>query len=124
MATTILQLEHRVWKAVMEGDPDTLAGLFSDDYIEVTAEGKRVLKDSIIETSPQVDEIESYEISDVTTLELGPDAILLSYHLELEGRLRGQPIHPPNRWVASLWQRTNGVWKCCFFQQTASKFDI
>ena len=61
--TSILQLEHSVWQAVINKDRDLLATLFSVDYIEVTADGKRVMKDSIVELSPQVDEIMSYEIT-------------------------------------------------------------
>ena len=58
--TSILQLEHMVWQAVLSKDGEQVATLFSDDYIEVTADGRRELKDSIVETSPQVDDIESY----------------------------------------------------------------
>ena len=117
--TSVLKLEHNVWRAVINKDGDTLANLFSDDYVEVTAGGKRVLKDSVVEFSPQVDEIESYEISDSSIIDLGPDASVLSYHLLLSGRLRGEPIEPPNRWVVSIWRRREDVWQCCFFQQTA-----
>jgi len=117
--TSILQLEHSVWQAVINKDRDLLATLFSVDYIEVTADGKRVMKDSIVELSPQVDEIESYEISESSTIALGPDASILSYHLVLNGKLRGEPIEPPNRWVVSVWRRREETWQCCFFQQTA-----
>jgi len=118
--TSILQLEHRVWQAVMDNDGEQLAVMFPDDYIEVTADGRRVMKDSIVEISPQVDDIDSYQITKPSTIELGPDTTILSYHLVLNGRLQGELIEPPNRWVVSVWRRTNETWQCCFFQQTTA----
>ena len=119
--TSILQLEHMVWQAVLSKDGEQLATLLSDDYIEVTADGRRVLKDSIVEASPQMDDIESYAISHTSTIDLGTDTTILSYHLVLNGKLRGEPIEPPNRWVVSVWLRRNETWQCCFFQQTAAE---
>jgi hypothetical protein len=121
---SVLQLEDCVWQALVAKDSNRLAAMFSDDYIEVTADGKRVMKDSIVETSPQVDDIESYEMTNASTLELGPDTTILSYHLVLKGKLRGEPIDPPDRWVVSVWQRREHRWQCCFFQQTAADADI
>jgi hypothetical protein len=115
---SVLELEHVVWQAVIDKDATALGEIFSDDYIEVTADGKRVLKESIVENSPQVDEIRSYQISEASTLDLGPDSTLLSYHLVLDGRLRGEPIEPTNRWVVSVWSRRDDRWQCRFFQQT------
>jgi len=115
----IVRLEHGVWQAVLNKNGEQLADMFSEDYIEVTADGKRVFKDRIVEVSPQVDDIESYEIADVSIVELGPDVTILSYHLNLRGRLRGEPIDPPSRWATSVWRLDEGTWKCCFFQQTA-----
>lgn len=119
--TSILELEHGVWEAVINRDGTALGAMFSNDYVEVTADGRRVLKDSIVETSPQVDEIESYEITASSTTEIGSDAAILSYHLVLKGKLRGEPIDPPNRWVVSVWRKTGDTWKCCFFQQTGAE---
>lgn len=115
-----IELEDSVWQAVVAKDGDALASLFSDDYIEVTADGKRVMKDSIVDLSPKVDEIISYEIRHTTTIDMGANATLLSYHLVLHGQLRGEPIEPPHRWVVSVWRRTDDTWQCCFFQQTAA----
>ena len=118
--TSILQLERKVWQAVVDKEGEQLATMFSDDYIEVTADGRRVTKDSIVKSSPQVDDIESYEITNTSTIELGPDTSILSYHLVLNGKLRGETIEPADRWVVSVWRQRNDAWQCCFFQQTAA----
>ena len=119
--TSILQLEHKVWHAVLNKDGEQLARMFSDDYIEVKADGRSVIKDSIVEASPQLDDIESYQNTDISTIGLGTDTTILSYHLVLNGKLRGEPIEPSNRRVVSVWRRSNEAWQCCFFQQTAAE---
>lgn len=113
-----LALENSVWSAVVSGDGDALADLFTDDYVEVTVDGLRALKDSIVSQSPQVDRIEAHSIAEATLVKAGPTAAVLSYRLELDGTLRGEPIRPVARWVASVWRRDGSEWRCCFFQQT------
>ena len=122
----ILELERTVWQYVIDKDREAFSRVFANDYIEVTADGQRVLKDSIVENSPVVDEIESYAITSPTIVEPSSGSAILSYQLTLIGTLRGEPISPATRWVASIWRQTDGPmdgpteagWQCCFFQQT------
>ncbi len=115
---TALELERSVWSAVLEKNGDALAQLFADDYVEITIEGRRFEKHSIVEVSPQVDEIESYAIDSEVVLPMGAHGFALSYHLTLEGRCRGEPIVPKERWATSVWAKREGAWKCVLFQQS------
>ncbi|MBM81378.1 MAG: hypothetical protein CMJ78_12420 [Planctomycetaceae bacterium] len=115
----VLCYEHRVWQAVIEKDAETLADLFSDDYVEIRLDGERVLKSDVVSQSPQVDEIEAYTIESEFIRPLGDDVVLLSYHLTLIGRCRGVEIDPKDRWTTSIWRRQEGGWRCCFFQQSS-----
>lgn len=119
MLDHILQMEHQVWAAVCSRDGESLRELFSDDYLEVTLEGVRTDKETIAEQSPQVDEIREYEIADAKIVELAPESVLLSYKLTLDGECRGETIKPPQRWATSIWRKDEGVWRCCFYQQSA-----
>lgn len=116
---TIVELEKSAWEAVVKKDGSKLEKLFADDYIEVTVDGKRFAKGEIVEKSPHVDEIDSFEISEARVLFLEQNVALLNYKLNLEGKLRNIPISPKSRWVVSLWKQTNSIWKCAYFQQTA-----
>jgi hypothetical protein len=69
---SIVRLERSVWQAVMENDGAALAELFSDEYVEITLEGKRVLKTDVVIESPQVDHIRSYSIAEERVIPLGP----------------------------------------------------
>lgn len=114
----ILRCEHRVWQAVIEKDGVTLAELFTDEYVEVTLEGQRVLKSEVVAESPQIDDIAAYSVDSEEVRSLGPDVVLLSYHLTLDGTCRGIPILPQERRATSIWNRRETGWRCFFFQQS------
>ncbi len=95
-----------------------LSQLFGDDYVEITLQGKRVLKSEVVAGSPQIDEIDVYSMDDEKVAAIGLEAAILSYHLTLEGLCRGEAITPRHRWATSAWTRTTGDWRCCFFQQS------
>ncbi|MCA8993834.1 MAG: GNAT family N-acetyltransferase [Planctomycetaceae bacterium] len=114
----VLALERQIWQAIVERNGDALAELFDDEYIEIMLEGKRVLKPDAVGESPQIDEIESYVILAPQIRALGESSVLLNYHLTLDGKCRGIPIQPRDRWATSIWHNRAGEWTCMFFQQS------
>ncbi|MHC4877785.1 MAG: GNAT family N-acetyltransferase [Planctomycetota bacterium] len=119
LLSEILRCEHQVWQAVIEKDGEKLADLFTDEYVEITLSGQRVIKSDVVTESPQIDQIEAYSIGSEEIRSLGPDAALLSYHLTLDGTCRGIPIVPRDRWATSIWKHRQIGWRCSFFQQSA-----
>ena len=118
LGNTLLLCEHKVWRAVLHKDHAALAALFSDDYIEITLDGKRVLKAAVVNESPEADDIKEYTIDSEQVVTLSDESMLLSYHLWLSGTCRGVPIIPRDRWVTSVWTRKHGCWQCSLFQQS------
>ncbi|MBI1311126.1 DUF4440 domain-containing protein [bacterium] len=118
LTSEVLEAEQRVWEAVVRKDGIALGELFSDDYLEITLDGKRIVRAEVVEQSPVVDEITGYAIDSEKVVALNADTAILSYHLTLQGRCRGVEISPVDRWATSVWSRQNGVWKCCLFQQS------
>ncbi|MHC4401427.1 MAG: DUF4440 domain-containing protein [Planctomycetota bacterium] len=114
----LLSLEQQVWKAVVKKDGTALGELLADNYLEITADGRRIEKTETVDQSPQVDEIEEYVIDCERVVSLGENNAALSYHLTLDGSCRGTTITPRERWATSIWSRIDGKWLCCFFQQT------
>ena len=113
-----LGYEKSVWQAVVEKDSEQLKRLLADDYIEITLDGTRVTKSEIVKESPVHDEIESYHLDSEIMTRIGPDAILLSYHLAISGTCRGKMIRPRDRWVTSIWTHRGARWQCASFQQS------
>ena len=118
LADTLVALECQVWDAAKSGDADTLRALFADDYLEITAEGRRVGKAEIVKLSPECDRIESYSLEDVKIVALGPNVGLVTYRLAIEGLLRGKPYPTYQRFATLTWVNGEGRWQCAFFQQT------
>lgn len=114
----ILNCERSVWQAVVAKDGDALSDLFSEEYIEITLAGLRVLKSEVVAESPEIDEIDSYLIDSARVVAASADCAILSYHLTIEGTCRGVPVLPKDRWVTSVWSRVGGAWKCSLFQQS------
>ena len=115
----VIELEQALWAAVLRKDGEKLASCFSDDYVEVTLDGVRVEKQTIVSESPKVDEISRYKMDDACVVRLSDDCMLLIYHLTLEGTCRGVPIEPRERWATSIWSMIDDRWQCRFFQQTS-----
>ena len=114
----VLSLEHTAWQAVVRKDGAALGKMFADDYVEITLDGRRGGKTEIVNESPQVDEIERYVIGSEKVVWLGEKIAVLTYHLTLDGRSRGEVISPRDRWATSIWSRCDEKWWCCFFQQS------
>lgn len=116
----IAALERRVWNAVVANDGTALAEKFSDDYVEITLEGRRITKTDVVSGSPNVDQIDAYAIDSEKVIWLDKRLAILSYHLTLDGRCRGVAILPRDRWVTSIWRQMvdKEDWKCCHFQQS------
>ena len=114
----LLQLEHKVWQSVIDKNGEALAQIFTEDYIEITVDGKSVVKQAIVEQSPIVDNVSSYEIIQAEAIELDATSAILTYHLVLKGDMDGRTFVPKDRWATSVWRYAEEQWKCCFFQQT------
>lgn len=113
-----LELETQVWRAVVEKDGAVLSRLLDDNYLEITLEGQRVKKTDVVASSPQIDEIDEYEIESPQVVSFDGNTLLFNYHLTMEGTVRGAAIEPRERWATSLWSNQDGGWLCCFFQQS------
>ena len=114
-----LDLERSVWQAVVEKNGSALTELFADEYVEVTLDGQRVAKGTIVSESPVIDEIVGYTIDSEQVVRINNGDILLSYHLTIDGTSRGAEISPPERRATSVWSRQHESWKCNLFQQSS-----
>lgn len=119
---TILNLEHQVWTALIEGDSTTDKSLLADEFLGVYPSGFAAKADH----SGQLDDgptISSYEIVDAQIMELasseGEQVVLLSY-LANYVRRKGETVGEPEAmYVTSIWRRSaDGIWQNIFSQDT------
>lgn len=109
-----IDLESRVWDALLHGDPDADRELLSADFVGVYPTGfaDRVEHADQLATGPS---ITSYAIADARLIEVASDAVMLCYRAEFQrpGGTGGEVM-----FVSSLWVLRDGRWWNTFSQDT------
>lgn len=115
-----LELERRVWDALVRGDADADAALLTDDFLGVYPTGfaTRAEHAAQLAGGPIVGE---YELSEPRLLVLSDDDVLLAYR----ARFTRPPVddlgaapEPLDWYITSLWTRVGDVWLNRFSQDT------
>lgn len=106
--------EERVWDALVRGDRAADAAALDEDFLGVYATGfaGRDEHAGQLAAGPTV---ESYTLSDLRLLHLGPDHVLLAYRATYgrPGRSASDAMY-----VSSVWRRREGGWVNVFSQDT------
>ena len=111
---TLVELESRVWTALMQGDAQADEHLLAADFLGVYTTGfaNRDEHAGQLAAGPVV---ASFALSQARVLGLGPDTALLSY---LATWARPGPATPQRMFVSSIWSRHDGRWRNVFSQDT------
>jgi hypothetical protein len=114
----VLDLERKVWEALVRGDASADERLLHDDFLGVYATGFGGRSEHVAQLAegPVVSE---FQLSEARLLVLHPDIAILAYRVEF--RRPAQPeLAPPNRlYISSAWRRFEQGWKNVFSQDTS-----
>jgi RNA polymerase sigma factor (sigma-70 family) len=113
---TLFTLEKRVWEATKQKDVESLRRTFAKDYVAILSDGSRLTRTGYFLALPFF-EIESYSLSDVQLLSLGPDAAILLYKAEVQTVFLWDTEKEQTQ-ISSTWVRRNGEWQNVFYQET------
>ena len=121
--TVPLQLEVRVrklWEAFKNKDKATLSAMLDGGFRQFE-EGLSTFGDKKTEVNA-VDEFEliSYTLSDFTIKSIGPNAALVTYIAQYEGKSGGE-ISKGKSVFGEVWIRTGNEWKDFYMQETYVK---
>lgn len=109
-----VELESRVWDALVAGDPEADAAMLTDDFVGVYETGVSGKTEHCkqLENGPVV---EHYQILQPRILIISECSVMLSYLAEWT-----QPGNPALKkmYVSSLWQESGESWKNSFSQDT------
>ena len=119
---TILNLEHQVWRALIDGDTAADERLLANEFLGVYPSGFAVKADH----SEQLDggpTIARYEIVDARIKILASSEeqqmVLLAYLAHYARKKNGAVGEPESMYVTSIWrQSADGVWQNIFSQDT------
>ncbi len=111
-----LDLERRVWQALVDGDAATDQALLAEDFLGVYSTGfsDRAGHVGQLAAGPSV---KRYEISAARLVPLGAERFLLAYRADFTriGRSESEAMY-----VSSIWERRGGRWLNTFSQDSAT----
>ena len=109
-----IDLEQRVWQALVDGDAEADRSLLADSFLGVYPDGFADLDGHVGQFASEPT-VTTFSIDRPHGIELGDDAHLLCY----EARFRRPGSDEVNRmYVSSLWQRVDDQWLNTFSQDT------
>lgn len=116
---TVLQLEHQVWSALVEGDTTADERLLADEFLGVYGSGfaAKAEHSGQLAHGPT---IAHYALTEARVIQLSDQIVLLSY-LAHYARQQGDDVGEPEAmYVTSIWrQSADGEWQNIFSQDTA-----
>jgi len=117
------QLELRVrklWEAFKNKDKATLSSLL-DDRFRLFEEGLSAIGDKKAEVNAVDDfELLSYTLSGFTVKPIAPNAVLVTYTAQYEGKSGGE-VSKAKSLFGEVWIRAGNEWKAFYMQETYVK---
>ena len=116
----LVELETRVWEALVSGDAGADARLLADDFLGVYPSGFARRADHVgqLDGGPTV---AAFELSDARMIALNDDHLLLSYRADFQRLVGGVAHASESMYVSSLWSRRSGQWVNVFSQDTPAE---
>lgn len=122
-STTAPALEPKVrqlWQAFKNKDKVALSALLDDDF-RMFEEGLSAFGDKKAEVNaPDEFELLSYTLSDFTIKPIGPNAAVVTYIAQYEGKSAGE-VSKGKSVFGEVWTRTGSQWKALYMQETYVK---
>jgi hypothetical protein len=111
---------RKLWEAFKAKDKATLSTLLDDNF-RMFEEGLTTFGDKKSEVNA-VDEFEliSYTLSDFKVKPIAPDAVLVTYIAQYEGKSGGENSKAKSVF-GEVWIRSEGEWRSLYLQETYVK---
>lgn len=111
---------RKLWEAFKKKDKPTLSSLINDQF-RIFEEGLSSIGDKKTEVNA-VDEYDllSYTLSDFNVKPIGPDAAVVTYIAQYEGKSGGE-IAKAKSVFGEVWTRTGNEWRVLYMQETYMK---
>lgn len=112
-----LALEHRVWKALADGDIKADTDLLDPQFLGVYASGFASRSDHAAQLADGPS-IADFSIDDARLLPFAPDAVMLSYRASFTRPGKANAESVQSMFVSSIWRQHDATWLNVFSQDT------
>jgi hypothetical protein len=111
---------HKLWESFKKKDKAALSAIL-DDRFRLFEEGLSAIGDKKAEVNA-VDEfdLQNYTLSDFTIKPIGPNAALVTYTAQYEGKSGGE-VSKSKSVFGEVWIRAGTEWKAFYMQETYMK---
>jgi len=115
-----IELETRVWEALVAGDPKADEAALSADFLGVYPSGfaNRDEHTAQLADGPTV---ASYELSDEQVFAVSDTSVMFCYRADYTRIVDGAETEPEAMYVSSLWCSRDGNWLNTFSQDTPAR---
>jgi hypothetical protein len=114
----MFSLEKKAWDAWKAKDAKGLEDWSSANMVSFTDKGRENRADAIKTWTTDGCEVKTINLTDPTTVSLGPDHSLLLFRAAVDGRCNGQQI--PALIGSSVYVKEGGTWKALFTMNSPS----
>lgn len=111
---------HKLWESFKNKDKAALSAIL-DDRFRLFEEGLTSIGDKKAEVNA-VDEfdLQNYTLSDFTVKTISPNAVLVTYTAQYEGKSGGE-VSKSKSVFGEVWIRAGNEWKAFYMQETYMK---
>lgn len=116
---TVVDLETRFWKALVDKDAGAAAALIADECL-ITGPSGAMRIDSGKYTSMMKDgqwTLDTFEFSDFKVILPAEDTAVVAYKVHQKGELKGEPMDL-QRADSTAWVKDGRAWKCALHTET------
>jgi ketosteroid isomerase-like protein len=116
---TIVDLETRFWKALVDKDTARAAALIADECLITGPSGALRIDPGKYSEMISAGEwtLDTFEFSDVKVIFPGEDTAVVAYKVRQKGELKGEPMDLECA-DSTAWVRDGRAWKCALHTQT------
>ena len=112
-----VNLESKVWAALMSGDARADGSLLTEDFLGVYSSGFAGRDEHVgqLVSGPSV---RSYSLSNARVMHLCPGTVVLSYLATWARHGLESATQQERTYISSIWKLEHGVWRNVFSQDT------
>jgi len=108
--------ERQVWDALKAKNWDAFAGLMSEDFVIVGANGVQT-RAQMMEEIKKYD-LTEYSLSDIKFVKVDPDLAIITYTATEKSSYDGHPMPSKPTRASSAWVNKGGKWMSAYHQET------